>query len=164
MPIKSSDPFYVTEEAIAAMLKHFRHEYPREGCGFLAGKQGIAHRFYPVNNLNPDLRRFFMDPRHVQRTELSILRRGQRILGVCYSHPDGECFPSPWDLRGSFLDPLARWPLWSEEIHIIALMEPCEAPRLGAFRISPEGGAREVPLERKVLDPPQTAVNPAIIP
>ena len=145
------DAFHVTEDALAAMLRHFRHEYPREGCGFLAGKHEIAHRFYPINNLNPEMRRYCMDPRHVLRTELSILRRSQRILAVCHSHPEGECYPSPWDLQGSFLDPEARWPLWNEEVHVIALMEPFEAPGLGVFRISPMAGIEELPLSVEVM-------------
>ncbi len=140
------DAFHVTEDALAAMLRHFRHEYPREGCGFLAGKHDIAHRFYPINNSSPENRNYFMDPRHVLRTELSILRRSQRILAVCHSHPDGDCAPSAWDLRGCFLDPEFRWPLWSEEIHVIALMEPLEAPRLGVFRISSIDWVEEIPL------------------
>ncbi len=148
---KSNDAFHITEDALKAMLRHFRHEYPREGCGFLAGKQGTAHRFYPINNLNPETRRYLMDPKHVLRTEISILRRGQRILAVCHSHPEGECFPSPWDLQGLFFDPMFRWPLWNEEIHVIALMEPLVAPGLGVFRISSKGRAEEIPLSRVTL-------------
>ena len=146
---ESNGSFRMTHEAQNAMLRHFRHEFPRESCGFLAGKQDIAHRFYPINNLNPENHRFFMDPRHVLRTELSILRRGQRILAVCHSRPTGECFPCAWDLCGSFYDPASRWPLWSEEIQIIALMEPVEAPCLGAFRMLAEGGTEAIGLEIK---------------
>jgi proteasome lid subunit RPN8/RPN11 len=138
---------HITPGAFEAMLAHFRSELPREGCGFLAGRGRVASRFYPIHNLSPELRRFSMDPRHVQRTEISIFRRNQRLLGVCHSHPEGECYPSRWDIAGAFFDPLLRWPLWLDEVQVIALMDPLEAPIVKGFRIVPGGYVEEVPVE-----------------
>lgn len=140
----------VTLQAYESMLAHFRGELPREGCGFLAGGSGLAHRFYGIQNTSPELRRFSMDPRHVQRTEISIRRRSQRILAVCHSHPDGEAYPSTWDVAGAFFDPQLSLPLWMEEVHVIALMDPPDSPEARAFFIKPGGVIEEVAL---VVDP-----------
>jgi proteasome lid subunit RPN8/RPN11 len=137
----------ITPEALTAMLEHFRAELPREGCGFLAGKGNSAYRFYPIHNINPELRRFLMDPRHVQRTETSIYRRSQRILAVCHSHPEGTCFPSRWDIEGAFFDPQLRFPLWMDEVQVIALMDPLDQPLVKGFLIRPGGRVEEVPLQ-----------------
>lgn len=143
----------ITGEALERMLEHFRRELPREGCGFLAGRGGLAHRFYPIHNINPDLRRFLMDPLHAHRTEVSILRRGQRILGICHSHPEGECVPSRWDISGSFFDADLRLPMWIEEVQVIALMVPIENPVVRGFRIEAGGKVTEVPLRIEESEP-----------
>lgn len=142
----------ITEEALEAMLAHFRAELPREGCGFLAGREETAFRYYPIHNLNLDCRRFLMDPLHVQRTEVSILRREQRILAVCHSHPEGECAPSQWDIEGAFFDAQFEMPLWTREIHVIALMDPPERPVVRGFRI--RVGGRVVEAEIGILPAP----------
>jgi len=142
----------ITEEALQAMLSHFERELPREGCGFLAGRDRTAYRFYPIHNINIDRRRFLMEPLHVQRTETSIYRREQRILGVCHSHPDGDCYPSKWDIAGAFFDAQYEMPLWTREVHVIALMDPVERPMVKAFRIGVGGRIDEVPL-RIVAEP-----------
>lgn len=139
--------FFITEEALGAMIDHFRRELPREGCGFLAGRDDTAFRFYPIHNLNLDCRRFLMDPLHVQRTEVSIHRREQRILAVCHSHPEGECYPSRWDVEGAFFDAQFQMPLWTREIQIIALMDPPERPLVRGFRILTGGRISETPVE-----------------
>jgi len=137
----------ITAGALDAMARHFQKELPREGCGFLAGRNGVAHRFYPINNLNPDCRKFLMDPLHVMRTETSILRRNQRILGICHSHPDGECSPSNWDISGAFFDTDQKLPLWSDEVQVIALMVPPENPTVRGFRIHKGGQVDQVELD-----------------
>lgn len=137
----------ITEEALAAMLDHFRRELPREGCGFLAGRRNLAHRFYPIHNQTPDLRRFSMEPLHVKRTEVSIFRRNQRILAVCHSHPEGECYPSRWDIESAFFDPALRWPYWDKEVQLIALLSNPDRPTIKGFRYLVGGEVEEAPLE-----------------
>lgn len=129
------------------MIDHLRRELPREGCGFLAGTRNLGSRFYPIHNQNPDLRRFSMDPLHVKRTEVSIFRRNQRILAVCHSHPDGECYPSRWDIESAFFDPALRWPYWEKEVQIIALLSDPEEPVIRGFRYLPGGKVQEVDLD-----------------
>lgn len=136
----------ITESALVEMLAHFRRELPREGCGFLAGTRNRAHRFYPINNLTPDLRRFSMDPLHVKRTEVSIFRRNQRILAVCHSHPDGDCYPSRYDVESAFFDAALRWPYWEKEVQIIALLSDPDAPLVKGFRYRIGGEVEEVEL------------------
>ncbi len=150
---QDSDELCVTAEALEHMLAHFRLELPREGCGFLAGRGRLARRFYPIHNINPDLRRFLMDPLHAHRTELSILRRGQRILGICHSHPEGECYPSRWDISGSFFDADLRLPMWIEEVQVIALMASPKSPLIRGFRIETGGKVTGVPLRIEEAEP-----------
>jgi proteasome lid subunit RPN8/RPN11 len=137
----------ITQSAYGEMLEAFRKELPREGCGFLAGRKGLAHRFYSIHNINPDRRRFLMDPRHVRRTETSIFRRGQRILAVCHSHPEGECHPSRWDIAGAFFDPEFRMPLWEQEVQVIALLSDPNTPVVRGFLIRSGGEVIETRLE-----------------
>lgn len=137
----------ITEDALRAMLAHFRHELPREGCGFLAGRGQIAFRYYAIHNLQIDCRRFLMDPLHVQRTETSIFRREQKILAVCHSHPEGECYPSRWDIEGAYFDAQFEMPMWTKEIQVIALMSPERDPIVRGFRIGVGGSVLESSLE-----------------
>lgn len=88
-----------------------------------------------------------MDPLHVQKTETSILRREQKILGVCHSHPEGECYPSKWDIEGAFFDAQFEMPLWTREVQVIALLEDRENPIVRGFRIEKGGRVTEADLE-----------------
>ncbi len=137
----------ITEDAYEAMLSHFRFELPREGCGFLVGRDQTAFRFYPIHNLIMDCDKFLMDPLHVQRTEKSVFRREQAILGVCHSHPEGECYPSRWDIEGAFFDAQYEIPLWVRETQIIALMEPTEIPNVKGFHIGVGGQVKETSIQ-----------------
>ena len=136
----------VTPEALKAMLSHFRRELPREACGFLAGRNGLASRYYPIHNVTPARLGFLLDPNHVHRTETSVVRRNQRLLGLCHSHSEGECHPSGWDITGSFFNFGLRLPLWTNKIQIIAQFENPDSPQVRGFRVSPDGLVEEVPL------------------
>lgn len=143
----TEQPLRITNETREAMLRHFRREFPREACGLLAGSEGVAYRYYPINNLNTRRLQFMMDPSHTQRTETSILRRGQRILAVCHSHPEGDCYPTGWEITRRFLGTDLMLPAWAGEIQVIALLDESAPPEIRGFQILPGDEVREIGLE-----------------
>ena len=87
-----------------------------------------------------------MDPSHTQRTETSILRRGQRILAVCHSHPEGDCYPTDWEIEHRFLGTDLTLPAWAGAVQVIALLEDSETPEVRGFQVFPGEKVEEVGL------------------
>lgn len=143
--------FRITEEAYQQMVASLKKESPREACGFLAGRHGIADRFYPLDNLNGQLKDFFLDAGHVRRTEISIHRRNQQIMALCHSHPTGVCHPDPWDIQARFLDPDLGWPAWLDGYYLIARFPEESDAEVRCYRLVIGVSVDEIPLVREPL-------------
>ena len=73
--------------------KHFEDCYPREGCGVLVIIRGEL-QWYPCTNVAQDKDDFIFDSEEY----LKISQKGD-IVGIVHSHPDGEAYPSPADIK-----------------------------------------------------------------
>ena len=80
------------------LLRRLERLYPREGCGFLAGRAGLVMADLPVTNVDPHPARFRMDPREQVAALLLLERRGWDVAAVYHSHPKGVPWLSPRDL------------------------------------------------------------------
>ncbi len=85
--------------------------WPNEGCGLLEG--AITDSAVEVmqvlicTNVHEEPRhRYTIDPEAFLRAEHAARDRGQSIVGVWHSHPNGEPVPSATDLAEA-------WPGWS---------------------------------------------------
>jgi proteasome lid subunit RPN8/RPN11 len=125
----------VSPYALQTMQQHFCGEYPREACGLLAGRRGTVLRFYPIHNLNPGDHWAYMDPDHVRRTLLSINRRGQILMALCYSRTQGNRLPTPWDVQGVFFDASVLWQFPEGEILVLTHFDENQERHTNAFRI-----------------------------
>ena len=73
--------------------KHFKDEYPREGCGIISVVKG-KKKWFPCDNVAEDENDFVIDLKQY----ISIGHRAD-IVGIVHSHPDGTTEPSENDIK-----------------------------------------------------------------
>jgi proteasome lid subunit RPN8/RPN11 len=95
-------PLILPSALAEEMISHARAGAPNEVCGVLAGDGGALTAVYPVANLDPDSRRYLMDPKGLLHAMLDCERRGWDVLGFYHSHPTSPPFPSETDLAMAF--------------------------------------------------------------
>lgn len=93
---------------LGEMLRHLENGYPREACGVILGRQagwqgGEAHRVTevrPISSTEGEFprKRYSMDSRELLEADEAARRRGDSLIGVYHSHPDGPARPSAVDL------------------------------------------------------------------
>ena len=82
------------------MLRHARNEHPNECVGLLFGTEGGVRRRVPLTNIaaQPETR-FFARPAEVLAALQEADGRGETLLALYHSHPNGPSTPSPTDLE-----------------------------------------------------------------
>ena len=100
------------EEALHIIREHGRRSFPEEACGALYGdlsatgtariKRVRVARPQPNGRVGDRRRRFRIGPADYRRAEEAAARNGWTLLGFYHSHPDGQAFPSRYDLRHAF--------------------------------------------------------------
>ena len=81
------------------MRRYVIAQAPLEGCGLLAGKNGVVEDVLPVKNAEGSAVRFRMEPRAQLRAFSQIEAAGQELMAIFHSHPKGSSTPSPTDIR-----------------------------------------------------------------
>jgi len=116
----------ITPGLIADIAARAEKDYPKEVCGFLAGKWegevGVATHILPAINQH------FSDPYHHYTVDLATYRsaealavkHGLMLLGVYHSHPDSIPEPSETDSRYAF----PEWYYWITPVHKAKAGEP----------------------------------------
>jgi proteasome lid subunit RPN8/RPN11 len=85
------------------MIAHARDDLPNECCGIIAGKDGVATRFYRTGNAEASPFRYNIDPRDLLRIEREMDSEGWQVLVIYHSHVASDAYPSPTDVR------LSQW-------------------------------------------------------
>ena len=81
------------------MLAHCRQAYPKEACGYVAGRAaGAAEQVYPMRNVEDSAIGYAMDPQEQLQVEKLMRQRGQRLVGIYHSHTASDAHPSPVDV------------------------------------------------------------------
>jgi len=119
-----------------AMIQHLQDEYPQEGCGLLAGKDGRVSRLYPVENVLRSPTAYKMEPTQQIQAIMELEAAGLALLAIYHSHPQGPSTPSETDVA------LAYWP---EAAYLIVSLQDRAVPQARAFAIL-EGSVTEIPL------------------
>lgn len=120
----------------ARMLEQARAQAPLEACGYLAGRDGLVERDYPLTNADASPEHFSFLPAEQFAAVRDLRTRGLAALAVWHSHPASPARPSAEDIR------LASDP----DIAYVILSLAGPAPALRSFRI--RGGAvEEEPVE-----------------
>ena len=120
----------------AELIAHATALLPEEACGLLAGCDGRATRFYPVENVRHSPVEYEMEPRALVQSMLSIEAQGLELLAIYHSHPTGPAFPSTTDLAQAY---------YPDQAYVILSLNDRARPELRAFRIQ-DGHAREIGL------------------
>ena len=85
------------------MVSHATEDLPNECCGIIAGKDGVATRFYRTGNAEGSPFRYNIDPRDLLRIEREMDAEGWQVLVIYHSHVASDAYPSPTDVR------LSQW-------------------------------------------------------
>ena len=80
------------------MLDHLRSVWPEEGCGLLAGQNGLVSQVIPVENALHSETRFAMAGGAMVAALVNILEAGRQLNAIYHSHPAGPARLSPTDL------------------------------------------------------------------
>ena len=99
-------------------------EKPLEACGYLAGQDGTAEKYYPLTNVDQSPEHFSLAPQEQFAAVKDARQRGWQILAVAHTHPASPARPSAEDIRLAY-DPNILYIIYS-------LLEPAA---IKAFRI-----------------------------
>lgn len=107
-----------------AIVNHAQAALPLESCGFLAEKNGVIERLFPLTNIDVSHEHFSLDPKEQFAALRELRAAGMQLRCVYHSHPATPARPSLEDIK------LAYDPNLSYVIVSLAL-----EPVLKSFRI-----------------------------
>lgn len=90
---------YLSQELVTALLCHAQAVFPLEACGYLAGRDAVGQRVYPLSNMEQASDRFRLDPAEQFRAVRDMRQEGLELLAVYHSHPQAPAWPSAEDIR-----------------------------------------------------------------
>lgn len=91
---------YLASEHVATILKHVYHEFPREACGIIAGRNGQVQQVIPVANVADQPEKYYrLDDRALAACLMRFEQEGVTLLGFYHSHPQGDPVPSQTDIH-----------------------------------------------------------------
>ncbi len=136
-PIQTSDEFHLPNEMREAIILHAVRDAPRECCGIVAGRDGVAIQVHETRNIAEGNRLYEIDPRQLIDLEFRLLpEQGAEITAIYHSHPESPAYPSATDVELAF---------WPDAIYLICSLADRERPDIRGFRIR-DGAVREVTL------------------
>jgi proteasome lid subunit RPN8/RPN11 len=145
---------HVDSVLLEFVRRHGEASYPREGAGFLLGRDHHgareALRALPQVNRAPEAsqsRRYEIGPADVMATEIEAEKAGLEVLGIFHSHPDHPPVPSATDLE-------AALPWYS---YLITSIDRGRAVQSRSWRLSDDRG--ELVQEELVVRPPGSEEN-----
>ena len=125
------EKLYLSQKIVEGILEHARATLPNECVGLLFGKGEKAKRRVPLMNIADVTTRYFAAPTELLAALREADRRGDDLLAIYHSHPNGRQTPSEVDMKEVRYD----------AVHLIAV------PQLGILRGFMLGeGVREVDL------------------
>ena len=82
-----------------AMVAHCRRDDPKEACGLLAGRDGVAAQAHPMTNVDHSPISYAMDPLEQLRLQKAMRAEGTELVAVYHSHTRSPAYPSPTDVQ-----------------------------------------------------------------
>lgn len=79
-----------------------KEELPIEACGYLAGKDGVAIKRYPLTNIDNSHDHFSLDPKEQFDTYKKAKAEGLNLIAVYHTHPETPARPSEEDIKLAF--------------------------------------------------------------
>ena len=118
------------------IVSNARASQPNEGCGLIAGRNGVADRLIPMENVLDSPTAYEMAPAQLIAALRALRENGQELVAIYHSHPTGPSHPSAQDMGRAY---------YPEAAHIIVSLERPERPVVRGFRII-DGKALEIEL------------------
>ena len=89
---------------IEEIFVHARQELPRECCGLIGGRNGIAGSVYRLKNVAPNpLVEYEAAPVELFAAQRKMRQKGEQLLAIYHSHPtQAEPIPSATDIQRAF--------------------------------------------------------------
>lgn len=119
------------------VLAHARAEFPNEGCGVVAGREGRALGVFPMRNAEASPVVYRFDEREQLQVFNEVEGKGWQILAFFHSHTHTEAYPSPTDRANAlWVDPVTEEevPAYPDVRYLILSLREWEKPVLRAFR------------------------------
>lgn len=92
----------MSEAHVAQIVTHALRERPREACGVVAGRDGVARWVAEMTNATRSSEEYFAEPREQLEVFERIEREGLELMAIYHSHPSGGEGPSQTDLESAF--------------------------------------------------------------
>ena len=109
------------------MISHAQAEYPKEACGIIGGRPGVADKLYRLTNVDPDpIMRYNADPKELKRVTDDIYDHDWDVVAIYHSHTHSPAFPSATDVDRAF---------YPEASYVLVSLMDRQKPDLRAFRI-----------------------------
>ena len=89
----------IRESSIKEIFTQGEREAPLEACGYLAGKDNVVIRVFPMVNIDKSEEHFSFDPVEQFRVMREARNEGVDILGVYHTHPNSPARPSAEDIK-----------------------------------------------------------------
>jgi proteasome lid subunit RPN8/RPN11 len=123
----------IPRSIVAAILVQAEAAAPIEACGYLAGRDDVVHRHYPMTNMDRSETHFSFDIEEQFRVMRTVREQEMHMIGVYHSHPVTPARPSAEDIRLAY-DP--------DIIHVIISLadggNDLRAFKIKSGRVSPQ--------------------------
>jgi len=140
--------FWLTPQQVNELVAQAKQGAPRETCGVIGGRGGLASEITPITNAaaTPE-RAYRLDERELAHALTSLARRGMEPVAFYHSHPAGDPRPSALDV--------AEWD-YPDAILLIIGLRP--APALSAWSVR---WGEVTPIDLIIDAEPARAARPA---
>lgn len=130
-------------------MDHCRREMPYEACGVLAGHGDRVTRAIPLPNVASEpAHAYLAEPESLYQVLLDMEERGEELIGIYHSHPNGPPALSDRDREQAF---------WPGVVHLVVSLAAGQ-PQLGAWRLPAPCSATSIPVQLQfakiILDKP----------
>lgn len=92
----------INKKIVDAIFEQGKEELPIEACGYLAGKDGVAVKRYPLTNIDNSSEHFTLDPKEQFDTYKAAKKEGLNLIAVYHTHPETPARPSEEDIKLAF--------------------------------------------------------------
>ena len=108
------------------MVEHGLREFPNEGCGLLAGADGVPVKVFTMRNADASPVSYRLDPREQLKVFDELDEEGWDLLGIYHTHTHSDAYPSETDRKQAF---------YPEAYYLVLSLSDREHPVLRAFLI-----------------------------
>jgi len=89
----------IKKEVWNGVIAQANHEAPLEVCGYLAEKEGIVVRHYPLTNADASEKHYSLQPEEQFAAVRQMRAAGLKLRAVYHSHPASPARPSEEDIK-----------------------------------------------------------------